>query len=54
MEVPFYSLHKMQYILSGSSDLGAYVYAGASHLDISEVKRLSGVACDGKERRDHA
>lgn len=54
MGVPFYGLHKSQYILRGSCGLEACVYPGASHLDISKVKRLSGVSRDGKERRDHA
>lgn len=54
MGVPFNGLHKTQYILSGNSGSGSCVYLGASHLDTSEVKRLAGVGCDGRERRDHA
>lgn len=50
----FYGIHKAQCILSDSSGLGSCMHPGASRLDISEVKRLAGVACDGRERRDRA
>lgn len=43
-------MHKA--VLSGSSGLGTWVHSGASHLKISEVRRLAGVVRDGRERRD--